>query len=48
VSVNSFLNSATKIRNVHRGLAEACNPLLPMISVEMVDLVAEDDDDWLS
>ena len=28
VSVNSFLNSATRIRSVHRGMAEACDRLL--------------------
>lgn len=32
VSVNSFLNSASRIRSVHRGLAEVCDPLLAEIS----------------
>jgi Family of unknown function (DUF6308) len=34
VAVNSFVNSAAKARRVHRGLAAACDPLLPGISVE--------------
>ena len=47
VSVNSFLNSAGRIRDVHRGLAEACDPLLLNILVEAdlrsssVDVVVE-------
>lgn len=31
VSVNSFLNSATRIRSVHRGMAEACDRLLMQV-----------------
>ncbi|MBM3741076.1 MAG: hypothetical protein FJW39_35525 [Acidobacteria bacterium] len=30
-SVNSFVNGAKRIRAVHRGLAGACNPVLPHI-----------------
>ena len=28
VSVNSFINNATRVRSVHRALAESCDPLL--------------------
>ncbi|MBI5157003.1 MAG: hypothetical protein HZA58_03205 [Acidimicrobiia bacterium] len=34
VSVNSFLNSATRIRSVHRGIAKACDSLLQGVPVE--------------
>ena len=34
LSVNSFLNSAGRIRSVHRGLAEVCDPLLATIPVD--------------
>ena len=34
LSVNSFLNSAARIRSVHRGLAEVCDPLLEAIPVD--------------
>jgi Family of unknown function (DUF6308) len=28
ISVNSFINNATRVRSVHRALAESCDPLL--------------------
>jgi hypothetical protein len=31
ISVNSYINSAAKVRRVHRGLVSACEPLLPSI-----------------
>jgi Family of unknown function (DUF6308) len=31
VAVNSFVNSATKVYTVHRGMAANCDPLLPRI-----------------
>jgi hypothetical protein len=33
VSMNSFVNSATKVRSVHGGMAANCDPLLPEIPV---------------
>jgi len=41
VSVNSFINSATKIQAVHRGIAEACEPILATIP-EDADLLTFD------
>ena len=34
VSMNSFVNSANRVRSVHQGLAEACNPILADIPVD--------------
>jgi hypothetical protein len=31
IAVNSYINNAAKLRTVHRGLAELCDPLLPHI-----------------
>lgn len=31
VAMNSFVNDAAKVRSVHRGMAEACDPLLALI-----------------
>jgi len=31
VSMNSFVNTAEKARSIHRGLAEACDPILEVI-----------------
>ena len=33
-AINSNVNTADKIREVHLGLAEACDPILPMIPEE--------------
>ena len=41
VAVNSFVNNAAKVRRIHRGLAAACNPLLPPIAPEASLLDAE-------
>lgn len=41
--MNSFVNNAAKVRRVHRGLAERCDPLLPSIPVE-ADLASFDSD----
>ncbi len=34
VAVNSFVNSADRVRAVHRGLAERCDPILEAIPVD--------------
>ena len=34
VSMNSFVNTADKVRNVHRGLARRCDRILPSIPVD--------------
>lgn len=34
VSMNSFITNAPQVRRVHRGLAEACDPILPRIPVD--------------
>jgi hypothetical protein len=34
VAMNSFVNTADRVRSVHRGLAAACDPLLPDIPVD--------------
>ena len=34
IAMNSFINSANKVRSVHRGMAEACDPLLPEVPVD--------------
>lgn len=41
--MNSFVNNAAKVRRVHRGLAERCDPLLPSIPAE-ADLTSFDPD----
>jgi hypothetical protein len=41
VSVNSFVNSATQVRRVHRGLAAVCDPILAEIP-EDADLLEFD------
>jgi hypothetical protein len=40
VAMNSFVNSATKVRQVHLGMAERCDPLLPGIpeDADLTDL----------
>jgi hypothetical protein len=32
--MSSFINTAAKVRAVHRGMAEACDPLLPEVPVD--------------
>jgi hypothetical protein len=41
VAVNSFVNSASRIRSVHQGLRNRCDPLLPSLPqhADLVDLV---------
>jgi hypothetical protein len=34
IAVSSYVNTANKVRAVHRGIAEACDPLLPGIPVD--------------
>ena len=34
VAMNSFVNNANQVRVVHRGLAKACDPLLPSIPAD--------------
>jgi hypothetical protein len=43
VAVNSRVDNAAAIRAVHRGMAEACDPLLPQIPVD-ADLLEFDSD----
>lgn len=40
VAMNSFVNSATKVRQVHLGMSERCDPLLPRIpeDADLMDL----------
>jgi len=34
VAMNSFVNSAARVHRVHQGMAAACDPILPQISVD--------------
>lgn len=43
VSMNSFVNTATKVRTIHRGLATTCNPILATIPPD-ADLSSYDTD----
>jgi hypothetical protein len=43
LSMNSFINDATKVRTVHRGLAGRCDSILPRIPVD-ADLLVFDPD----
>lgn len=41
VAMNSFVNDAAKVRSVHRGIAEACDPVLTLIPAD-ADLLSFD------